>query len=171
MKFAPAKKFHQIWWSNPSPASIFSKISNFRNSGVMHRFGWPRITFSICNGQPSYFQKIKFKHVATTWAENFSRTPSFREREFMSKTKNIQIVQAHSCEQLPLLVQFLYGVTTLRDTWIENRGAAKQWNSRQRGPTNNFKLWTPPDSSTSSKINNAQGTLTNHDPGHPTSLP
>ena len=37
MKFAPAKKIRDFGCPNPSPASIFSKISSFRNFGVMHQ--------------------------------------------------------------------------------------------------------------------------------------
>ena len=109
----------------------------------MHRFGWLRITFSICNGHPSYFLKIKFKHVATTQSETVSRIRSFRQQQFNSKIENIQIVQALWCEQLSLLMQLLCGVTTLRDTWNMNRGAARQWNSRQRRKFMIFDAQTP----------------------------
>ena len=139
--------FHQIWWSTPSPASRFSKISSFRNFGVMHRVGWSRITFSICNGQPSYFQKMKPKHFATTWLENFFRICSFRQWNFGLKNKTAQTIQAHSCEQLPLLMQFLYGVTSLRDictkkskikfkTTVRGAFAVRNSNSMLRNPDN-----------------------------------
>ena len=45
------KKKHQFWCPNPSPASIFSKISNFRNFGVMPPVAWVTITFLFRNGE------------------------------------------------------------------------------------------------------------------------
>ena len=56
----------------------------------------------------------------------------FMVKKSTVKIENVRIIRPQIVEQSPRLVQFLYGVTTLRDTWIANRGAARQWNSRQR---------------------------------------
>ena len=47
MKFAPAKKIHDFLCPNPSPASIFSKISSFRDSGAMHNPGVGTYNFFV----------------------------------------------------------------------------------------------------------------------------
>ena len=72
MKFAPAKKIRDFGCPNPSPASIFSKKSCFRNFGVMHHLAWHGITFLFGNGWPSYFQKLKFKHIEAEWTGGIS---------------------------------------------------------------------------------------------------
>ena len=143
MKFAPAKKIHKFWSSNTSPASIFSKISSFEIPVSCATVAWQRITFLFGNARPWYFQRMKFKHIAAAWFQNFSKINSCCPRKSGPKTENSYIVQAPSCEKLPLLMQFLYGVTTLRDTCIENRGAARQWNSRQRRNLVDFDDQTP----------------------------
>ena len=102
MKFAPAKKIRDLWCPNPSPTSIFSKISSFRNFGVMHHLAWDGVTFSFRNGWPSYFQKMKFNNIEAECFQNFSEIHSFQLRKSGPKTENLCIVQAHPCEQLPL---------------------------------------------------------------------
>ena len=62
LKFAPATKFEHISYQNGPPASIFSKISSFRDFGAMCNFHCEHITFLIRNTKPSYFQKILFRH-------------------------------------------------------------------------------------------------------------
>ena len=78
---------------------------------------WDRITFLCGNARPSYFQMVKSKHIATEWAGGIPKVNCFCLRKSGPKTASAWIVQAQSCEQLPLLMQFLYGVTTLRDIW------------------------------------------------------
>ena len=55
-----------------------------------------------------------FENIEATWLQNFSEIHCFQYRKSGSKIGNVRIVQAQIVEQSPLLMQFLYGVTTLR---------------------------------------------------------
>ena len=93
---------------------------------------WQHITFLIRNANPSYFQKMRFGRPKPYWSWQISYFHRFRSRKSPVNIEKSWFVRPQFVKQLPLLMQFHYGVTTLRNTWIENRGAAKQWNSRQR---------------------------------------
>ena len=144
MKFAPAKKNRDFWWPDPSSTSIFSKKNRvFEISVPCTTLAWQRITCSFRNGWPSYFQKIKFEHIAAAWFQHIFETQSFQLPKFCPNVGNLLFIQAPSCEQLSMLVQFLYGATTLRGTSNINRDAARQWNSRQRRNFIKFHSQTP----------------------------
>ena len=82
----------------------------------MQPVAWQRITFSFRNGWPSYFQKIKSKHIAAAGCQDVFGIQSFQLRKPCPNVENLLFAQAHSYGQLRMLMQFLYGVTTLRDT-------------------------------------------------------
>ena len=86
MKFAPAKKIRDFGWPNPSPASIFWKISSFRNFGVMHH-RWlatynfldlqrPAVILSeyqlrtMCDNMARKLLRNPFVSITKTWSEN-----------------------------------------------------------------------------------------------------
>ena len=57
IKFAPAKKIRDFRCPNPSPTSIFSKFSNFRNFGVIHHLAWHGIFFRFATAGRHTFTK------------------------------------------------------------------------------------------------------------------
>ena len=110
--------FHGL---NPHELQYFRKFRFFEITVACTTDAWARITFLIRNGWPPYFHKTKFKHIETIWLQNLSGIHPFRNQKFQPNIENAQIVQAHSCDQLHVLVQFLYGVTTLRDiSWRQD---------------------------------------------------
>ena len=121
LKFAPARKFEHISYQNGPPTSIFSKNSSFRNFGVMETDAWSRITFSFRNVGSSYFGKTKFKHIDAKWLEWFPEIHLFQHRK---TNLNITIAQKKwqgFVDKSPLLMQLLFGVTTLRVMWMRTR--------------------------------------------------
>ena len=94
----------------------FRTIRVFEISVSCGTVAWQRITFSSGNARPWYFQKIIFKYIDTALAGGISTFHNFVLPKSDPKVAKVHIVQVHSCAQLPLLMQFLYGVTTLRDT-------------------------------------------------------
>ena len=65
----------------------FRKFRVFKISVSWTTVAWQRITFSFGNAWPSYFQKIKFKHIAAAWFQNFSGFHSLRPRKSGQKSK------------------------------------------------------------------------------------
>ena len=112
--------------------------TKFRIFGAMQPVAWQRITFSFRNGWPSYFQNI-FNNVVAEWVGGISAIHRFQLRNSGPNVANARIVQAQVVEQSPLLMQFLYGVTTLRDTW--NVTAAPQ-SKEIRASERNSSRWS-----------------------------
>ena len=110
----------------PKKSKIFEKKkSNFQNFGVMDPVAWDRITFLFRNAQSSYFGKIKFKHIDAAWVGGIFKIQLFEQRKSDFKFARPPIVQAPIVEQSPLLMQLLFGVTTLRVilvSWTPLRG-------------------------------------------------
>ena len=110
----------------PEPFTSFNIFENFEFLKFRCHATASLATYNFFVSQrPSYFQKINFKDIVPEWLQNFSEIHLFQQRKSGPKVAKVRIAKAHSGEQLPLLMQFLYGVTTLRNTWI--------WTAAPRG--------------------------------------
>ena len=113
----------------------FRKFRVFKISVSWTTVAWHGITFSIRNAQSWYFGKIKFKHIVTTWVRGFPGIHLFQHRKTGLQVANVLVPWPDFVEQSPLLMQLLFGVTTLRVMWmksappqsIEIRASEKIW--------------------------------------------
>ena len=92
----------------------FRKFRIFKISVSWTTVAWDRITFSFRNAQSWYFEKINFKHIVAAWAGGFPEIHLFQLRKIGLKVANALIPWPDFVEQSPLLMQLLFGVTTLR---------------------------------------------------------
>ena len=102
IEIAPTNEFRDFRGLNRSPASIFWKISWFRNVWSMEPVAWPRITFLFRNVQPWYFGKMKFMHGPTKRIEGIFKIHHSWSRKPWSKFESAWIVRPPFVEQSPL---------------------------------------------------------------------
>ena len=129
MKFAPAKKIRDFSWSEPSPAWIPHEI--FEN------WHFPKI---CCPGI------TRSKMLTGTWGpdQNEAQTTPGVEQILPEQTNywnpehlQSKVVQRHHFltarrGQIAHCRRITLRANALQVTWNTNRGATKQWNSRQR---------------------------------------
>ena len=84
-----ARKILDFWRPNLSQASIFSENRIFEISASCTTLAWGGIFFAFRNGWPSYFQRVKFKHIEAEWARGISEINSFQPRKSGPKVAKV----------------------------------------------------------------------------------
>ena len=85
MKFAPAKKIRDLGRPNPSPASIFSKFSSFRNFGAMHHPSVGTYNLFVSQRLAVILSENKLQGYCTWMISKLFRDSFFSATKFRSK--------------------------------------------------------------------------------------
>ena len=147
IEIAPASEFHDFRSLNPPPASLFLKISWFPKFGLMTTDAWTRITFLFRNGQPSYFQKMIFKHRRTGWFWQNLQLHRFRYRKSRSKFQNVWTPWLQFVEQSPLQTILLYGCNHSTSHVESSVGAPQGIEIAPASEFHDFRGLSPPPAS------------------------
>ena len=99
--------------------------------------------FLFRNVQPSYFQKMIFKHRRKRWFRRISNYIVFEIENQGQKSKTYELRGFNSCSNRPCRCYYSTGVTTLRVMWNERGRAARHWN-RASEPISWFLRPQPP---------------------------